>query len=138
KGLLIWLFDFLALCWFARVFLEYFVLGKSLDDGPNPHRRSGRWLVLGLLAGFVIDAGISVAVLLDERDGYQSAAVTTGAVTRIEPGHERPVARLRVTFEFRDAQGNLHSAFTIIHRKDRQFPPELSQETQARLMRGEP
>jgi hypothetical protein len=137
KGWLIWVFDVQSMIWFLRVFYVYFVAGRPLnDDGPRPH--PGPWIIGTLLAGFAIDAVASVAVLMGERASYHHAVTTTGTVTHLAVGHERPVNKYKVTFEFQDKAGQLHSSFATIRHSGGGFPEGISEATWDNLKKRQP
>jgi hypothetical protein len=123
----LWFGDVSALFWFLRFAAVHAVLSVPLAPAPLARRRRRLWSVGILIFGaMLIDLGMTLDLMRDERIAYARGTVTAATISDVRV-HERAVADIyEIDCRFTDARGVAHDAHVRVYADKHVMPPALS------------
>ena len=131
KAIGIWTGDLMALFWFARFAFVHAVLGRPLVSTFTPdRRRTFKLIMFAGVAALLVDLGLTLYLMWDERAGYTRSQPAMAQLTALQV-IKRPAATwYEFDCNFTDATGISHHAHLRIqawkHILPSRLPPEVA------------
>lgn len=134
KAVGLWAGDLTAMLWFMRFAYVHAVLGRRFGRADAGDRREHiRFAAWSMAIALLVDLGMTLYLMHDERSGYQRGAITTAEVSAVVV-HKRPEATVYdVQFRFVDATGSPHEALSRVRAENHRLSPRVPADVVAAL-----